>query len=191
MLTITKEPLAPEAYLAAERKSETKNEYINGQIIPMINASLAHNIIANKIAALLTFQLEDKDFTICQSDMRVHNPLDESYFYPDVVVYAGEAQLIDNEFDNLLNPALIVEVLSPGTENYDRGEKSLFYRHIPSLKEYLIVSQDEAFAEHLVKIGENKWQLEEIRGMEKTIPLLGNACELKMTEVYKKVKLKK
>jgi Uma2 family endonuclease len=191
MLTLTKEIVTPEAYLEAERKSPEKHELIKGEIIPMSGASLPHNIIANNIAALLTIRLWEKDFAVCQSDMRVHNPVTGSYFYPDVVVIQGEPQLANNEFDNLLNPVLIVEVLSEGTESYDRGDKSLIYRHIPSLKEYLIVSQKEAFAEHLVKLSENKWQLEEIKGLDKSLHLLDALCEIKLSEVYKKVKLEK
>jgi Uma2 family endonuclease len=113
MLTTIKETITPEAYLSAERKSETKNEFINGEIIPMSGASLSHNIISSTLSRLLGNQLADKDYIVCQSDMRVHNPLTQSYFYPDVVVIEGEAKLIDNEFGNLLNPVLIIEVLSP------------------------------------------------------------------------------
>jgi Uma2 family endonuclease len=190
MLTTIKETITPEAYLSAERKSETKNEFINGKIIPMSGASLPHNIIASSLARLLGNQLENKDYIVCQSDMRVHNPLTQSYFYPDVVVIEGEAQLVDNEFDNLLNPVLIVEVLSPGTTGYDRGDKALYYRHIPTLKEYLVVAQEEALVEHWVKISENKWQLEEMAGLEKTIIVLDGMCRLPLSEVYRKVKLK-
>lgn len=190
MLTSIKEIITSEAYLDAERKSKTKNEFINGKVVSMSGASLPHNIVASTIARLLGNQLESRDYIICQSDMRVHNPFTQSYFYPDVVVIEGEAQLLDNEFDNLLNPVVIIEVLSAGTTAYDRGDKALYYRQIPSLREYLVVAQDEAFVEHWVKLSENKWQLEEIIGLEKSVSLLNGMCTLPLADVYHKVKLK-
>lgn len=191
MLTTLKEIITPEAYLEAERKnSASKNEFINGEVIHMSGASLNHNTITSNVVILLGSLLWNKNFLIHQSDMRVHNPVDNSYFYPDIVVIEGEAQLLDDEFDNLLNPVLIAEVLSPGTEGYDRGDKAHFYRHIPSLKEYLIVSQKEALAEHWVKIDETKWQLEEIKGLDNKLLLLNASCEIRMADIYKKVKLK-
>lgn len=190
MLTISA-PITAQEYLRAERKSETKNEFINGEIIPLSGASLPHNIISNKIAAILTNSLDEDLFTVCQSDMRVHNAVTGSYTYPDVVVISGEPQLLDDEFDNLLNPALIVEVLSPGTEGYDRGDKAHVYRHLLSLKEYVIVSQIEALVEHWTRLDENKWQLEEFQGMDKLVRLLGGQCDVKLSDVYRKVKLKK
>jgi Uma2 family endonuclease len=191
MLTLTREIITPEAYLEMERKSPKKNELLNGEIIPIGGASLPHNIVASNLAILLGSLLWEKDLIVCQSDMRVHNPVTGSYFYPDVVVIQGEPKLADDEFDNLLNPVLIVEVLSEGTESYDRGDKSLIYRQIPSLKEYLILSQKDAFAEHLMKLSENKWQLEEIKGMDKSLHLLDGLCEIKLSAVYNKIKLEK
>lgn len=189
MLTASTEIITPQAYLEAERKSESKNEFINGKIVSMSGASLLHNVISNNLATLLTNLCWDKDFTVCQSDLRVYNPVTQSYCYPDVVVYEGEAQLQDDTFDNLLNPIFIAEVLSPATKDYDRGEKSLIYRQIPSLKEYLLVSQEAYFVEHLVKLDEHKWQLEEIRGEEKVITVLSGLGHLAIKDIYKKVKI--
>ncbi len=94
---------------------------------------------------------------------------------------------MDDEFDTLLNPILIVEVLSPGTAAYDRGDKALAYRQIASLREYVLVSQDKALVEHWVRLAEHKWQVEEIKGLDATLRLLDGLCEIKMADVYRKV----
>jgi Uma2 family endonuclease len=174
-------------YLAAERKSPERHEFFNGEIIPMTGASRPHNLITNKISRLLGNVLDELDYEVYQSDMRVHNSVSESYSYPDVVVVKGAPQLMDDEFDTLLNPVLIVEVLSTSTKSYDRGEKAVAYRQIPSLREYLIVPQDKAVVEHWVRLEENKWQVEEIKGLDATLRLLGGLCEIKMADVYRKV----
>jgi Uma2 family endonuclease len=174
-------------YLAAERKSPERNEFFNGEIIPMTGASRPHNLIANKISRLLGNVLDELDYEVYQSDMRVHNPVSESYSYPDVVVVKGAPQLIVDEFDTLLNPVLIIEVLSPGTESYDRGDKALAYRQIPSLREYVLISQDKPVVEHWVRLAENKWQVEDIEGLDATLRLLDGTCEIKLADVHRKV----
>jgi Uma2 family endonuclease len=174
-------------YLAAERKSPERHEFLKGEIIPMTGASRPHNLIANKISRLLGNGLDELDYEVYQSDMRVHNPVSESYSYPDVVVVKGAPQLINDEFDTLLNPVLIIEVLSPGTESYDRGDKALAYRQIPSLREYVLVAQDKAVVEHWVRLEENKWQVEEIKGLDATLRLLDGMCEINLADVYRKV----
>jgi Uma2 family endonuclease len=174
-------------YLAAERKSPERHEFFNGEIIPMTGASRPHNLIANKISRLLGNVLDELDYEVYQSDMRVHNPALASYSYPDVVVVKGVPQLIDDQFDTLLNPVLIIEVLSPGTESYDRSDKALAYRQLPSLREYLLVSQDKAVVEHWVRLSEHKWQVEEIKGLDATLRLLDGTCEIKLADVYRKV----
>jgi Uma2 family endonuclease len=185
-------------YLAAERKSPERHEFFNGKIIPVRDASLlsqnnmggasfSHNTISSNLVILLGYALWNKDYLVHQSDMRVHDPSSGSYFYPDVVITAGKPAFGDDQFDNLLNPALVVKVLSAGTESYDRGDKALAYRQIPSLREYLLVSQDKAVVEHWVRLEENKWQVEEINGLDATLRLLDGTCEIKLADVYRKV----
>jgi Uma2 family endonuclease len=156
----------------------------------MGGASFIHNLITANLVRLMGNFVVDQDFFVCQSDMRVHNPVTGSYFYPDVVVTQGEPEFADDQFDSLLNPILVIEVLSSGTETYDRGDKAYVYRHIPSLREYLILSQEEASAEHWTRLEENKWQLEEIKGLEQTLHVLGGSCKLKLEDVYRKVNFK-
>ena len=115
--------LTAKEYLAFERKATTKHEYLNGQIVAMSGASFAHNFITVNIATSLNIQLMEGECRVATSDMRVKVTQIDSYFYPDVVVVCGEPRAEDDTFDTLLNPTLIVEVLSPSTEGYDRGEK--------------------------------------------------------------------
>lgn len=174
-------------YLAAERKSPERHEFFNGEIIPMTGASRYHNLITTNLVITVGSALLNEDYEVYQSDMRVHNPVSESYSYPDVVVVKGAPQLADDEFDTLLNPILIIEVLSPGTAAYDRGDKALAYRQIASLREYVLVSQDKAVVEHWVRLAEHKWQVEESKGLDATLRLLDGACEIKLADVYRKV----
>ena len=130
--------LTPEAYLKLERKATTKNEYVNGDTIAMAGASFAHNFITFDTAIHLNNQLMDTECQVASTgDLRVKVIQTESYFYPDIVVVCGEPRAEDNVFDTLLNPTLIVEVLSASTEMYDRDEKFTHYRQIDSLQEYL------------------------------------------------------
>ena len=185
-------------YLAAERKSPERHEFFNGKMIPvggdslpsqdnMGGASFSHNTISSNLVILLGYALWNKDYLVHQSDMRVHDPVSSSYFYPDVVITAGKPSFEDDRFDTLLNPVSVIEVLSAGTESYDRSDKALAYRQIPSLREYLLISQDKAMVEHWVRLAENKWQVEEIRGLDATLRLLDGLCEIKMADVYRKV----
>ena len=135
--------LTPEAYLELERKSITKNEYVNGETIAMAGASFAHNFITLDTATHLNNQLMDTEFQIASTgDLRVKVIQIESYFYPDIVVVCGEPRAEDNVFDILLNPTFIVEVLLASTEIYDKDEKFTHYRQIDSLQEYILISQD-------------------------------------------------
>lgn len=179
--------LTPEEYLTFERKATTKSEYLRGQIIAMSGASFAHNFITADIVTHLNIQLMGGECQVAASDMRVKATQTASYFYPDVVVICGEPRAEDDNFDILLNPTLIVEVLSPSTEAYDRGEKFEHYQHIASLKEYILVSQDKVHVEQYRRQGE-QWLLTEFREIEEVLSLLSIGCELRLQDVYRRVK---
>ena len=135
--------LTPETYLELERKAITKSEYVNGEIIAMAGASFAHNFITLDTVIYLSNQLLASECEVASTgDLRVKVSQTASYFYPDIVVVCGEPQAEDNTFDTLINPALIVEVLSASTETYDRDEKFTHYRQIDTLQEYILISQD-------------------------------------------------
>ena len=180
--------LTPEEYLAFERKATTKHEYLNGQIVAMSGASFAHNFITVNIATSLTVQLMEGECRVATSDMRVKVTEIDSYFYPDVVVVGGEPRAEDDTFDTLLNPVLIVEALSPSTEVYDRGEKFEHYQQIASLKDYILISQDEVHVEHYCR-QENEWLQTEFVELEDVLSLLSIGCELGLQDIYRRVEI--
>ena len=180
--------LTPKEYLAFERKATTKHEYLNGQIVAMSGASFAHNFITVNIATSLNVQLMEGECRVATSDMRVKVTEIDSYFYPDVVVVCGEPRAEDDTFDTLLNPVLIVEVLSPSTEGYDRGEKFDHYQQIVSLKDYILISQDEVRVEHYCR-QESEWLQSEFQGLEDVLSLLSIGCELRLSDIYRRVEV--
>ncbi len=179
--------ITPEEYLAFERKAENKNEYVNGEIFAMTGASRKHNLIALSIAGELRQQLKGKPCEVYPGEMRVKAPAARSYVYPDVVVVCGEPQLEDDYFDTLLNPTLVVEVLSKSTESYNRLAKSSFYRTIESLSEYLLVSQEEYRVEQYIKQADGRWLLSDVRSLEGLIVLESIGCSLTLLDIYDRI----
>ena len=139
----------PEEYIVRERKAQFKSEYLSGRIVAMSGASRAHNLITRNISGELYVQLKGRTCESYTNDMRVRIPSPMSYTYPDVVVVCDEPRFEDDVFDTLLNPTVLVEVLSPSTEAYDRDRKFSRYRQIASLQEYILVSQDKFCVETL------------------------------------------
>ena len=179
----------PEEYIALERKAEYKSEYFDGHIIAMSGASSKHNLITGDIFYGLYPQLIGHGCEIFTSDMRVRPSLGDAYFYPDVVVVCGEPEFEDDTFDTLLNPIVIVEVLSPSTEAYDRGEKFARYKHLTSLQEYVLVSQDKVSVEHHRRHG-TRWVLSHYRALEDVLRLPSIGCELPLRDIYARVTVK-
>ena len=180
--------LTPEEYLDWERKSDTKHEYLRGEIIAMSGASREHSLIVTSISGELYIQLKEGICEVHTNDMRVRTHPETSYFYPDVVVVCGEPRFEDNAFDTLLNPIVLVEVLSPSTQAYDRGEKFKNYQQLTSLQEYILVSQDEVHIEHYRR-QETQWKLTEFRSLENVLSLTAIECELSLEDIYRRVAL--
>ena len=180
--------LTPEAYLELERKATTKNEYLNGEILAMAGASFAHNFITLDTATHLNNRLMDGECQVAATgDLRVKVSRTESYFYPDIVVVCGEPRAEDNVFDTLLNPTLIVEVLSTSTETYDKDEKFTHYRQIDSLQEYILISQDKVQVVQYCR-REPEWMPTEFRALVDVVPLVSIGCELPLQHIYRRVK---
>lgn len=177
-----------EDYLALERSAPYKSEFHDGQIVAMTGVSREHNLITVNIARELSTQLKRRPCEAYINDMRVKSAEARSYHYPDVAVVCGAPQFEDEQFDTLLNPTVLIEVLSPSTEGYDRGGKFMHYRKIPGLREYLLVAQDQAGIEHYVRQGE-AWLLTEAVGLEASVPLDSIGCVLSLREIYDKVRL--
>ncbi|MBF0476064.1 MAG: Uma2 family endonuclease [Deltaproteobacteria bacterium] len=185
------EPLArsivtPEEYLALERAAEHRSEYINGQIFALAGGNRQHNQITVNIAGELNSQFRGRTCTVYVSDMRVKVSPTGLYTYPDVVAVCGEPLVEDDHLDTLLNPTVIMEVLSDSTEAYDRGGKFAHYRRLPSLKEYVIIAQDQARVEHFVR-QDAQWVMTEIDDLTGTLSLDSIGCRLPLLEIYDKV----
>lgn len=179
--------LSVEEYLAAERTAETKSEYYAGELFAMTGASRRHNLIVANLMRVLGNQLLERDCEVYAADMRVRVPETDAYVYPDAVAVCGEPRLEDAELDTLLNPTLIVEVLSPSTADFDRGGKLEHYRTIESVAEVLMLAQDRAHAEHWVRQADGHWLFEETGSIEAVLRLESIECELRLTDAYHRV----
>jgi Uma2 family endonuclease len=174
-----------EEYLAFERQSEERHEYFDGEIFAMSGASEQHIIITGNTFSSLLVQLRKRPCKVYPIDMRVKvSP--NKYMYPDISVICGEPQF-EGTIDMLVNPTLIIEVLSPSTEMYDRGKKFEYYRTLPSLQEYLLIAQDTVHIEHYTRQSRGGWFFLEVKTLEASIELLSIDCTLLLTDVYDKI----
>ena len=184
----------PAEYLAFERaQSDAKHEYLDGRIIPMVEtirsmagASLAHNRIVSNLVISLGTQMRGRPCDVFSSDMRIHIPTTGLYTYPDIAALCGEPRFEDDQLDVLLNPDLIIEVLSPSTEAYDRGAKFDHYRSIETLQTYMLIAQDRAHVEQFER-QESGWLLTVTKGLEASVRLEAISCELALADVYERV----
>lgn len=179
--------MTPEEYLAHERAAEYKSEYWGGEVFAMSGASRRHNIIVGNVVASFHSQLRGRDCILYPSDMRIRVSPTGLYTYPDVTVVCGQEQFADEEEDTLLNPTVIVEVLSPSTESYDRGKKFQNYRTIDTLQEYILIAQDSYRIEHYRRQDNQQWLLTEATKLEDAVHLPSISCELALANVYEKV----
>lgn len=187
MSAIPKTKLTVKDYLEFERNSEIKHEFFNGEIFAMSGAKRNHNKIVGNLSGLVWQHLKGKDCEFYPTDMRVFVPSTGLYTYPDLVVVCGEPQFQDDVFDTLLNPILLIEVLSDSTESYDRGKKFQHYRSIETLQEYVLVSQNEARIEKYVRHGDGFWLLSEAVGIDSEIEFASIGCRVALSEVYDKI----
>ena len=181
--------LTPAEYLAGERKREYKSEYWNGELYAMAGASERHNLITTNVVIELGTQLRGRSCKVYPSDMRVQIKVTGLYTYPDVVVVCGKPRFEDEDNDTLLNPTVLVEVLSKSTETYDRGKKFENYRTLDSLTEYVMIAQDRVHVEHYVRQLDNQWLLSEAKALQDVIELPTIQCTLALADVYDKVDL--
>jgi Uma2 family endonuclease len=184
-----KHPLSAEDYLIMERTADTRHELVDGEIFAMTGASRAHNLINGNVFAALHSQLKDRPCEIYNNDMRVKISPAGDYVYPDIVVVCDPPRFEDEHVDTLLNPTLIIEVLSDSTEAYDRGGKFTAYRTLDSLSEYLLITQHEARIEHYTRQTPAGWLLTEVTGLPNSLELPSINCRLMLNEVYAKVDL--
>jgi Uma2 family endonuclease len=178
--------LTPEEYLTIERQAEYKSEYVDGVIYAMSGASFKHNVIVANVIIELGQQLKGRPCRALPSDIKVRMPDSRKFFYPDVSVVCGEPQFHDERRDVLLNPTLIVEVLSESTAAFDRGEKFQAYQQLEAMQEYLLISQDKIFIEQYVRQAQAKWTYIATVGLESSLALSSVECTLSLKAVYDK-----
>jgi Uma2 family endonuclease len=181
--------ISPEEYLAQERLAERKSEYFQGEIFAMSGASSQHVWIVANLMYELGRQLRGKPCRISASDLRLRVTPAGLYTYPDVMVVCGEPRYADDRTDTLLNPVLIIEVLSKSTRGYDRGEKFQFCRTLPSLLEYLTISQEGPHIEHWTRQRENHWDFVDLDDLGQNVELSSIGCVLPLAEVYYNIEL--
>jgi Uma2 family endonuclease len=179
--------LTPAAYLSIERQAVERSEFIDGEMYAMAGARRKHVTVVTNLVVELGMQLKKRSCQVYSNDMRVKVNARGDYTYPDVIIVCGPPQMEDEQEDSLLNPTVIIEVLSPSTEKYDRGEKFRLYRGIPSLQEYLLISPDRCHLEHYRRVEPFQWLLTETDEIEATLTLPSVNCTLNLTEVYEKV----
>ncbi|MBF0230815.1 MAG: Uma2 family endonuclease [Desulfamplus sp.] len=182
------EKITPKEYLEFERTSEFKHEYFDGEIFAMVGASLNHNQISMNLSRELGVQLKHSPCRPFINDLRVKVQEIEKYTYPDIVIVCGDIKLEkESGMETLLNPIVIIEVLSNSTEAYDRGAKFQHYQLIPSLQEYILVSQYSPLVEKYVRSDKGQWIYTSYEGMDKTIAIEAVKCELILSDIYYQV----
>ena len=180
--------MTPEEYLVAERCSDIKNEYFDGEVFAMAGASRKHNIILTNIVRILGNTLIDRPCNVYSSDMKVKIEKLKKYSYPDIVISCEEEQFEDANEDILLTPWVILEILSDSTEAYDRGVKFAHYQWIPSFKEYILISQHFCRVERFFRQNDNTWIYSEFHDLNNTISIQTIHCELSLQDIYGKIK---
>lgn len=174
-------------YLVRERAAEYRADFVYGEIRAMAGGSLLHGRIIANVTREIGVQLKGKHCFAVSGDVKIAADPQGLYVYPDLTVVCDEPQFHDNEKDVLLNPAVIVEVLSPSTEGYDRGLKSTRYRQLASLHEYVFISQTEPLVEHWVRQPDGLWLVSTTAGLSGEIVLQSIDCRLELSEVYDRV----
>lgn len=184
MSAVARARLTPAEYLAIERRADFRSEYFEGEMFAMAGARYDHNRIKDNIAYETRAQLKGGPCIPITSDMRVKVSKTGLYTYPDVVVVCGQPDLEDAHGDTLLNPKVIVEVLSESTEQYDRGKKFRHYRQIASLQEYVLVAHDRPLVESFVRQGDGAWLLTEFPGLGNTFVFGALPVQIKLEDIY-------
>lgn len=186
-MSVAAQRMTAAEYLAWERQADARHEYLNGEIVAMAGASEEHNLIVANLIGELRTRLRGRGCRAYPNDMRVRVLETGLYTYPDVTVVCGEPLFEDAHRDTLLNPTLIIEVLSPSTEAYDRGAKFAHYRELSSLKEYVLIAQDRVSVERYVRQQENEWLLSAFSDPAGALSLASVGCDLPLSEIYYQV----
>ncbi len=186
-----KTKLTEEEYLSFEKASQSKHEYFQGEIFAMTGANTRHNFIFKNVYGRLAHRLSGKPCQPFGSDMRLNIPENTLYTYPDITIYCGELQSSELDEDTVINPSVVIEILSPSTKEYDRGTKFKLYRAIPTLKEYVLIDTDVVNVEFFTRIENGVWELKEYKFLEEHILIKTADFNISLAEIYEGTKLSK
>lgn len=184
-----KKKFTEEEYLTFEDSSEAKHEFYQGEIFAMAGVGHRHNIIFSNLFGKLAYKLEGKKCRPYGSDFRVHIPENTLYTYPDISIVCRDILEDKNQKNSTINPDVIIEILSPSTKTYDRGDKFKLYRDIPTLKEYVLVDSENVSIEIFRLNKQNHWELEEYKGVDDKLVLQSIAMNIPLGEIYSGTKL--
>ncbi len=176
--------LTEDEYLALDRAADYKSEFVDGKMYAMAGVGLRHSSLGVRMISELVGKLRGRNCEVFNGDARVRAAKTGSYLYPDVSVICGTVETYQGTDDILVNPCVIVEVLSPSTADYDHGKKFAIYREIPSLNDYLLVHTDEILIEQYARRSDGKWLLSDHAGMDSMLHLGSIGCTLSLKDIY-------
>lgn len=182
-----KTKLSSQEYLELEIRAEVRSEYFDGEVFAMAGTSLNHTRIVRNISRRLDEHTESGPCEVVSNDLRVSVPFNNAYVYPDLVGLCQEPKLDSSKFNTLLNPELIIEVLSSSTEAYDRGLKFAGYRTIPTVKEYIIIAQDEMRVEQYLRQADDTWQVRFLEKADDLLQVESMKCAIPLSQIYDRV----
>lgn len=180
---------SPEEYLVREESAETRSEYVDGVIVAMAGSSFAHQRITTNVTVFLDSKLRKKGCHVLPTDMKVRVESVNKFYYPDVTVVCNNPEFYKERKDTIVNPQLLIEVLSPKTEAADRGEKFFAYQTLSSLLEYVLISQDKHLVETFTKQSDGSWRYLATIGLDSVIDLQSVGAELSIREIYDLVEI--
>jgi len=189
MATAAATLLSPEEYLALERCAPTRSEYHDGKMVALAGASWNHNVVVDNLSAAINARVSGRSCRAVTSDQKVWSPRTRRFLYPDVVVVCGPPTFHDENRDVIVNPILVIEVLSVSTEAYDRGEKFRHYQSIPSLLEYVLVDQASIQIESYLRQGSEFWRYSRLEPGAEALALTSLSIELPIVEIYRGLSL--
>lgn len=188
MSTVPQTLMTEEQYLVFERAAEIRHEFLRGEIFAMAGASEGHNLASLNLATVLNLELREKPCRVYSNDMRVLAPRSRSYMYPDIVVACPPIEFQDDKRDTLLNPQVVVEVLSPSTASYDRGQKFDLYLQSESLRQYVLVNQDEPRVMSYIRQSDGvAWLMIPLEGLDAVLEFPTLGVSVPLSEIYRNV----
>ena len=189
MATAEKILITAEEYLVRERKAEYKSEYFRGETFAMAGASARHNLIVSNVIVSLGSQLRKRPCLVYPCDLKLKIESTGLFTYPDITVVCGEPKFLDDHDDVLLNPVVIIEVLSESTEAYDRGKKFEHYRSIASVQQIVLIAQERIAVDCFSRGANNEWMFRSSSNLDSSLRLDSVQCEVPLSEIYDKVQL--